>query len=290
MMNPSLRFIVSLLVAITIVASVVAADDDELETIEVLLPSVVSLEDPHSPITSSGSPMMAPTMAPTTPRLRTNNPTWEKPIRVETLFRQKVHVHINRVFDDDELNLLQALYKHNTKRFSPLSLSETDADIFTDCIINRQHLAPAVQETNASIELDFTMAYESKHYDVAEYPKLFQNWTINNLELVLEQSYYFNLGIVSFDVPKRIVIVTPEPSMSVFSSGSTSTTDPAILPTPVSNPPTMVKEEVTDLADDEREKSGPNRKAIVVSASVWAAMVIVGFVVYFAQVAMRGDK
>ena len=209
-----------------------------LPIISVTLPAGVTTDDKDiadvidSLITSGDeTTTSAPTAMPT-----------KKPYksRKETMFRQEFKVDHDKEFSNHEVKAFEELHQQYTVYFSPLSPAEVEKTIKTVCTFHRQSL-----ETNGddrrllrlrsqrnletmsqqSLYVDFTMTYESTHYNVTEYPKLFQNWSANNLDVMLDQMRFMDIDVQSVDIPRRIVVSTPAPS----ATPSTSTRDESII-------------------------------------------------------------
>ena len=231
-----------------------------------VLPTPNPTISPFPTKAASDVPSSRPTtsFAPTTPA-PTSQPTMMNPSLKETKFRQEFQVGNNREFNGDEVSLFQTIYQRYTVDFSELSASEVEDKITTICTVDKQtilfsarerqlqndiawstYLRPwrrrrerrledqTVPEETNTLNVDYTMSYKSRHYDVTEYPKLFQNWTTNNLDVVLEQMQFLNFDVISVDIPKRIVVSTPSPTVSPAPSAAPSYA-PTITPLPTAN-------------------------------------------------------
>ncbi len=147
----------------------------------------------------------------------------------ETMFRQEFKVNHSKEFTNHEVKAFEELHQQYTVYFSPLSPAEVEKTIKTVCTVNRQSLESNDDDRRSlrrgaerslemlaqeSLYLDFTMTYESTHYNVTEYPKLFQNWSANNLDVVLDQMRFMEIDVQSVDIPRRIVISTRPPSVT----------------------------------------------------------------------------
>ena len=95
--------------------------------------------------------------------------------------------------------------------------------------------APAPVPSDVVIDVDFTMKYDSKYYNVSDYPRMFQNWTNLNLDTIQKQMNVLNLNITNVGKAKRIVVSTPAPSMSPFPSAT-----PTVKPTITASPSTLI--------------------------------------------------
>merc|ERR1719343_417085 len=161
-------------------------------------------------------------------------PKSQQASRKEAMFRQQFTVQNNREFADEELELFEDLLEQYTLYFAPLSPIEVETKVTTDCTVHRQYLLnqgdrkldssstnmlrhgnkrrELQDQSPTTLQVDFSMTYESMHYNVTEYPKLFQNWMSNNGNVVVEQMQFLSMDVVSVDRPRRIVVMTPEPT------------------------------------------------------------------------------
>ncbi len=260
-------------------------------------------------VSASGAPSFPPTLssAPTTPE-PSAQPTMEKPMLKETKFRQEFQVGNSREFNEDELSLFQTIYQRYTVDFAPIPASEVEEKITTVCTVDKQTFLfsarqrqlqnengwvsylrrrlrrldqEAIVEETDTLNVDYTMSYESKHYNVTEYPKLFQNWTTNNLNVVLEQMQFLNFDVVSVDVPKRIVVSTPAPSISPEPSAS-PTIEPTITVRPtvtLSKPPALTAGPATTVP--EQGFASFNIIIIAVSLTIAIAIIVIGVFLYY---------
>mmetsp|Transcript_18947 Transcript_18947/g.47013 ORF Transcript_18947/g.47013 Transcript_18947/m.47013 type:complete len:133 (+) Transcript_18947:443-841(+) len=132
------------------------------------------------------------------------------------------------------------------------------------------------------------MAYESQHYDVTEYPKLFQNWTANNLDHVLDQFQLLKFHVSSVDAPKLIFLSTLEPPCQPTGIKSGSFPSPDLIPSAASR-----VDDEPDLSLEPTEISSgcsnacSNIKVIAVIGSVYAVGAIVFVALYIYQKSME---
>lgn len=261
-------------------------------------------------VSASGAPSFSPTLssAPTTPE-PSAQPTMEKPMLKETKFRQEFQVGNSREFNDDELSLFQTLYQRYTVDFAPIPESEVESKITTVCTVDKQTFLfsarhrqlqndngwvsylrrrlrrldqEVILEETDTLNVDYTMSYESRHYNVTEYPKLFQNWTTNNLNVVLEQMQFLNFDVVSVDVPKRIVVSTPAPTISMEPSES-----PTMEPTSTLRPTVSSVTAAPALTagptpiDPEQGFGSFNIIIIAVSLTIAITIIVIGVFLYY---------
>jgi len=152
-------------------------------------------------------------------------PTLETSSIKETKFRQEFGA--GREFQENELFIFERLLEVFTNVFFPEM--EAGSKITTSIIVTKQDLRDNV------LALDYAAKYESEYYDVTEYPLLFQNYTSNHLDVLLEQLQLLNLNVTYVDGPKRVLIQTPAPtSSSLPSAGPTKA--PTYSPAPTQSP------------------------------------------------------
>jgi len=225
----------------------------------------------------------------------------------ETKFRQEFQVGNNREFNEDELSLFQTIYQRYTVDFAPIPASEVEEKITTVCTVDKQTFLfsarhrqlqnengwvsylrrrlrrldqEAILEETDTLNVDYTMSYESRHYNVTEYPKLFQNWTTNNLNVVLEQMQFLNFDVVSVDVPKRIVVSTPAPTISAEPSAS-PTIKPSSSPRPTSESIAPAVLTAVPTIDPEQGFGSFNIIIIAVSLTIAISIIIIGVFLYY---------
>jgi hypothetical protein len=147
--------------------------------------------------------------------------------------------------------------------------------------------APAPVPSGVVIDVDFIMKYDSKFYNVTDYPRLFQNWTNQNLLTIQNQMNVLNLNVTNVGKASRIVVSTPAPSMSPVPS-ATPTGKPTITPYPSTLPPSPGSFIPTSLPSplQATENSNPDNKRsnsaiiIVVSVIIALSIVAIGVLIY----------
>lgn len=197
-----------MLLAITsMLLATVAGESTDPDVIEVTLPVGVSINDPDAPeiidALIAGDPPFSRSETAPGP---SPAPSLQEVSKQKTMFRQEFRLGSNEL-DVDELILFERLYEGYTVDFSPLPDSEVESKITTTCEV--RHLSSRFEEQDDQIVqiVDFTMTYESRHYDVKEYPKLFQNWITNNADVVLTQLNWLGMmRVEEVGSLKRIVI------------------------------------------------------------------------------------
>lgn len=226
----------------------------------------------------------------------------------ETKFRQEFQVGNGREFNDDELSLFQTLYQRYTVDFAPIPASEVEEKITTVCTVDKQTFLftnrkrrlqkdkglisylrrglrgledVTVEQETDTLNVDYTMSYESRHYNVTEYPKLFQNWTTNNLNVVLEQMQFLNFDVVSVNVPRRILVRTPAPTISVAPSEA-----PTLAPTTSPRPSNLATEEFIPTLEPTEVGAGNgfgqfNIIIISVSLIIAVAIIAIGLFLFY---------
>jgi len=143
----------------------------------------------------------------------------------ETKFRQEFGA--GREFQANELIIFERLLEGFTNEFSPET--EAASKIRTSITFKNQNLRDNV------LYLHYAAKYESGYYDVTEYPLLFQNYTNNHLDVLLEQLQLLNLNVTYVNGPKRILIQTPPPTVSSMPSAE-PTKAPSYSPAPSQSP------------------------------------------------------
>lgn len=276
------------------------------------MPTVAASDSPSFSPTVSFAPTGIPSAAPT------GQPSWSVASIKETKFRQEFQVGNGREFTDDELSLFQTIYKRYTVDFSPLPTTEVEAKIETTCTVDKQtflievgdrrlqydtsyssadllrrrerRLQDAPNNPNVkTLNVDYTMRYESFYYNVTNYPKLFQNWTTNNLNVVLEQMQFLRINVTQVNIPKRIVVSTPAPSISLVPSIS-----PTIYPT-ISPGPSVVSTSdlaatTSDLPTDSETQTSSSLNIIIISVSMIIAFSIIAFGLYVYYKKRRANR
>jgi len=256
-------------------------------------PSFPPTDIPSYSPTISPFPSSKPTPVPT------GQPSWAEPSSKETKFRQEFEVGNGREFNTGELNLFKVLYQRYTINFAPISESEVELKIITECTIDKQTFLFEAGErklgfndTNSSaipkvrgledapsrLNVDYTMKYESRYYNVTNYPKLFQNWTTNNLDEVKTQMQVLGMNVTEVKIPKRIVVSTPSPTTSPAPS-MTPTIRPSIsaAPSPVSteNPSAFRGTDPPVTTTEGFKDPGSSSNIIIISVSSIIALTII---------------
>jgi hypothetical protein len=261
-----------------------------------MAPSVAASNKPSLRPTVSFAPTGKPSPAPT------GQPSWLEPSSKETKFRQEFFVENGREFNEDELQLFRTLYQRYTVNFSPLPLSEVESKITTICIVDKQTFLFEAGERNlqyvtnssatpqvrgledgtSKLNVDYTMKYESRYYNVTEYPKLFQNWTTNNLDVVLNEMQFLRMNVTKVNIPKRIVVSTPAPSMS-----SAPSMTPTFHPTSSPGPSVISTENPSNnrgniFPSNESKGAGSSSNIIIIAVSVIIAfsIILIGLFLY----------
>jgi len=260
-------------------------------------------------VTSSISPSLAPTVSfkPTgTPSVApTRQPTFENPSMKETKFLQAFYVGNGREFTADEIQTFELVYRLFTPNFSPDP--DPDTKVTSSCDVTKQKLAEGfvdrrlrngagsnstpqalrtgrhlqdepVNQNLRELSLTYTMKYVSSYYNVTTYPMLFQNWTANNLDVIVLKLQTLSLNVTTAFAPKRVFIQTPAPTESPAPSDS-----PTILPTftvaPVDE--TMEPTALPSENPNKDNKSFNNIIIISVSLIIAASIIVVGVYVYY---------
>jgi hypothetical protein len=265
-----------------------------------LYPTSLQSDLPSFAPTFSIVPSSTPSASPTV------RPTFDDVMVQDARFRQKFIIGNGRVFTEAEILLFQGLYTSYTTNFAnPTAVAE--GLILTTCEVDAQeglverrlryrqqknsrvHDARTVSrvlqsEPIEALNVDFTMRYESRHFNVTSYPILFQGWVNVNLETVTVQMQLLQLNVTDALPASRIIIRTPAPSISTAPSDTPSfyptqsilpsslpTAGPSISPTafvPPTSPPTV-------------PSSGSNPIVVItVSILVGFAIVAIGLLIY----------
>jgi len=234
------------------IANMVADLPTLLDTIDLLVPPVKNLPPPPAPPASSqrDEPTVSPSSQPTMLDFSVQEANFRHTFQVLRPITE---------FNDDYVILFQALFEHYTKYYAPISdAAEVEDKITTHCTIARQYYVDLrrqlrnkggelerkrhLKEDGPLLAIDYTMRYESMHYDVMDYPRLFQNWTAHHLDGILDQMEFLEFGVLNVKVPRRIVVSTSSPTIAPVSStnpsASTSTSSPTTVSTPNEKEPT----------------------------------------------------
>ncbi|OEU08221.1 hypothetical protein FRACYDRAFT_250008 [Fragilariopsis cylindrus CCMP1102] len=142
-----------------------------------------------------------------------------------TIFRQSFWVENNEVFNDFKVEEFQTIYSGSTFQFAP---NNEASKTVTNCSVFHQQMSvPEEKEedeeededdedqTNFRLDIDFTMRYESIYHEVEDYPRMFQNWTNQNLETIRYKLNVLNLDVSDLGKALRIVVSTTAPAPSV---------------------------------------------------------------------------
>ena len=265
-----------------------------------MTPSGIPTDLPSSSPTISFAPTGTPSASPTA------HPSTNKASEKDTDFRQEFQVGNGREFTDEQLFIIETLYRGYTKDFAPISEEEVKTQVITTCTVNRQVIPDSgtgrllsengflplflrrrrVQDdptTDVVLNLDYTMKYESRYHNVTTYPRRFQNWTNTNLETVLQQMQILGLNVTQVDKASRIVVSTPAPSASEAPSFP-----PTVIPTK-SFAPTLsaVPTEGATIIPSIVPSSKPdghktvNVVLIVVSIIIALAIIAIGLFIYY---------
>ncbi len=250
------------IISVTLPAGVTAQDEDIADVIDSLIRGepAASSNDQQENTTSSRNEELLPNAS-----------------RVETTFRLEFKSHNSQQLTTMDLELFEDLLEQYTVYSSPLPMDEVESKITSTCTVVKQVIL--LQDDNrrlrtknqrqekedrflqssvlAIVQVDFTIAYESMYYDVTDYPKLFQDWTSSNLDVLLGQLQFLNFDITSVNAPLRI---------SRFSS--TPTMAPSRHP---SREPIVLYPELEDSSSDVLSGSLPPKE------SRWSATAIVVF-------------
>jgi len=206
------------IIEVTLPAGVTTTDEDIADVIDSLIRTTGDNET-EAPVTTSPPTEMPFT---TEPYLSLK----------ETMFRQEFLV--GKEFTDREIKAFEELHQQYTVYFSPLSPAEVEQTITTICTVHRQSLegermlrgsGRSLTTETERLSVDFVMTYESTRYNVTEYPKLFQEWSAENLDVMLDQMRFLKIDVTGVEVPKRIVISKPTESPRETLSTIASTTD-----------------------------------------------------------------
>ena len=141
--------------------------------------------------------------------------------RAEALFLLEILVSNNQELTNQDKELLEDLLEQYTVYFSPLPIDEVESKITSMCTVGKQVLLLDGEDSVAAIlQVDIMISYESIYHDVTDYPKLFQDWTSSNLDVLLSQMQFLNMHVTSVDAPKRIVAPTAIPTTAPSSQNS----------------------------------------------------------------------
>jgi hypothetical protein len=163
----------------------------------------------------------------------------------ETKFRQEFTVGNGREFNGGDIFVFETLYQRYTTEYLPF-LPEVAAKIETRCTVDKQILLESASTgIGNQLTVDYTMKYTSQYYDVTTYPKLFQNWTNSNLNVLLGHMQSLKFNVTQIGTAKRILIATPAPTASFAPS-----TVPTAFPTISFDPTLTSSDEPFTTADN----------------------------------------
>jgi len=183
-----------------------------------------------------------------------------------TEFRQEFLVGNGRQFTAEELERFETVYQRLTPEFSPDLDSNTK--VTSICEVTRQVTRhSSLLEEIRVVGLYYTMTYESFHYNVTNYPMLFQNWTMNNLDTVLLKLQTVSLNVTGMFVPKRPLILK-DPSTTELNCPATSAS-PTLSPTTSLSPTSPTTLEPTS------DKSKPYNMYLCVALPVAIILMVV---------------
>ena len=277
----------------------------------------ISISPSDSP---TGRPTPSPTMSPAPTRTPSSQPTMQPslsiPITKETKFRQEFFVGNGREFNAEDQFVFETLYQRYTTEYSPLPPSEVALKIETKCSLDKQifllgegermlKLTSASNATNLRgrylqdtsnpstgqlLTLDYTMKYISQHYNVTTYPKLFQNWTNSNLNVVLDQMQSLKLNVTEIGAAKRIIVSTQAPTASSApSTEPTASPSVSFLPSmEILNEPTVQPAEIPTGPDPSEPAS--NNSMIYITVSLVLAISILAIGIFFYYKKRRGNQ
>ena len=194
-------------ISVTLPAGVTAQDEDIADVIDSLIrgePPAASNGQEENTSTSSRNEGLLPNAS-----------------RAEALFLLEIRVSNNQGLTNQDKELLEDLLEQYTVYFSPLPIDEVESKITSICTVGKQVLLLDGEDGEAAIlQVDIMISYESIYHDVTEYPKLFQDWTSSNLDVLLSQMQFLNMDVTSVDAPKRIVAPTAIPTIAPSSHNS----------------------------------------------------------------------
>ncbi len=128
---------------------------------------------------------------------------------METKFRQEFQVSNGRKFSNDELVLLQILYRRLTVDFTQAPAANIEAKISTTCAVENQTIGSKRRQDEFGsgrpgariLSLEYTMKYESKYYNMKHYPRKFLIWMTHNLDIVLSRMQILGISVERVYVP-----------------------------------------------------------------------------------------
>ena len=128
---------------------------------------------------------------------------------METKFRQEFQVGNGREFSKDELVLLQILYRRLTVDFTRAPAVDIESKITTACTIEKQTIgSKRLQSETGSgspqvgtLTVEYTMKYESSYYKMDHYPKMFQTWITENMNVLLVRMQVLGINVHQINIP-----------------------------------------------------------------------------------------
>jgi hypothetical protein len=193
------------------------------------------------------------------------NPTAEATLSPKSIgfsrFLQTFHVGNNRGFTDDELGLIQGLYRSYTINFaipSDIILNRIE----TTCLVTFQTGLPRPRRlqnlrgmsnyTNRAlqvvvvqaVELQYEMEYTSIYTNVSDFPLNFQTYVNDDLVLVAAQLRLLAMNVTVVEPATRLIVV-PDPT-----SAPTTSVAPSFLPSfgpSISSPPSTIPSDIPSL-------------------------------------------
>mmetsp|Transcript_19114 Transcript_19114/g.44395 ORF Transcript_19114/g.44395 Transcript_19114/m.44395 type:complete len:760 (-) Transcript_19114:511-2790(-) len=288
-------------------------------------PTFFPTASPTVSIKPSGTPSAQPSPAPSRSPAPTRTPSWQPtmqpsistPIMKETKFRQEFTVGNGREFNEEDIFVFETLYQRYTTEYSPLDATEVAAKIETKCTVDKQIFLDggsermlkydiasnptnlrwrnlqetAITVTGEQLIVDYTMKYTSQYYNVTTYPKLFQNWTNSNLDVLLLQMESLKLNVTQIDSAKRIIVSTQAPTAS-FAPSDVPTWSPTASPEPTEMKVMVepIDEPSVNIPPDPQEQKEFNNTLIIILPSLVIAFSILGFGVFFWCKKRREDQ
>lgn len=263
-----------------------------------------------TPINGSLVPSDIPSEMPS--QTPTAEATFAVPSTGLSRFRQIFSVENGRIFTDPEIVLFQGLYRSYTVNFAPRDVVEERVDTACEVLFQevlerrlanerRMGLGSRVRrmQTNTSVQVDYTMSYESVYTNVTAFPLLFQSYVNTNLEQVSQQMRLLGLNVSEVSIASRVVTrpdptgqptstptpTTLQPSISTFPSIIPSAI-PSSSPTSSSLPPsTQPSLEPTSAPSphpmNPSGASNGSETVIVVSVVVAVSILLIGLLVYY---------
>lgn len=185
----------------------------------------------------------------------------------ETNFRQEFLVGESNIFDVDDVLMLEMLYRRYMEEYSP----EFDASskITTTFTVHHQSILNVdpdiINETEDHLLLvDYTIKFSSPYYNVTSYPKLFQEWSSNNLDTMLIQMKSLRLDVITLNGPMRIVVSTPAPSVVPTTVPTNSPSASNVGTAVPSIPQTSLDSTSSSNIVEEKQTNGSNITRVII--------------------------